>query len=746
MQITLVSMPSDLITVNNLHAAERGANKLGSTAIAALTFDIFDMHCSACASLIEDKLRRSPGVLRARVHYSTQRARISFDPDVSNEVHLLSVIGQMGYSASAESSQSRADMIKWQRRRHIWQFGLATLCVMQIMMLTLPRFLAGADMEPELAPLLDWTALALLLPVVVVCARSFYRGALREFRMRRPGMDMAIVLGIVSAFAGSVWHLINGTGALYFDSVAMFVALLLGVRWLAWEQRERNQAAIQRASSSVTTATVMRFRGDHRDQSMHPVAVSTIQPGDCLWIRTGEAIPVDCVLESGSAVCDEALLTGESAQVRHAAGEALIAGAINCGGAITVRAVASVDESTERRLLSLADESAKPETLALADVVARYFMPVLLVVASLTFLVMLPSGVSVALERAIAVLIISCPCALALAAPAVQARAFAGLLSRGIVLRRVAALDRLGQADYFLLDKTGTLTTPNLIGLSGLRADYTERRALDLIAVLEASANHPLSVALRAAALPEPSGEGLALRGLRWAPGEGVYGIVDGTEFCLGREGFVRGFANLPAAAFDREHLWLADHFGLICTIELGETLKPGAFELVTALQRGGTVEILSGDHEDKSKHIAQLLGVQATPGAQTPEKKAQRVKALQQAGHTVVMIGDGVNDSVGFAGADVAIAVGSATDATRASADIVCTTDQLSTITDCIDYAARVRSVMRSNFAWAIAYNVIAIPFAVAGFIDPLIASIGMAASSAVVMLNVMRLDVGTA
>ncbi len=746
MQITLVAMLSNLITVDDLPEAERAAVKVQAAIPTTCTFDVFDMHCSACASLIEDKLRRCQGVLRARVHYSTQRARISFDPAIIDEERLLSAIDDLGYSASAEASQSRAEVVKRQRKRHIWQFGLATLCAMQIMMLTLPRFLAGAEMEPELAPLLDWAALALLLPVVLVCARGFYRGALREIRMQRPGMDMAIVLGIVSAFAGSVWHLINGTGALYFDSVAMFVALLLGVRWLAWEQRERNQAAIQRAAGRVATARVMRLGGDHHDQSMHSVAVSTVQPGDRLWIRTGEAIPVDCVLESGSAVCDEALLTGESAQVRHAAGDALIAGAINCGGAITVRAVATVDESTERRLLALADESAKPETQALADVVARYFMPALLVVASLTFFVMLASGVSVAMERAIAVLIISCPCALALAAPAAQARAFAGLLSRGIVLRRVAALARLGDADHYLLDKTGTLTTPNLVGLSGLRADYTERQALDLIAVLEASANHPLSVALRAAASHDPSREGLAVRDLQWTPGEGVSGIVDGTEFCLGRAGFVRGFANLPATAFDREHLWLADHFGLICTIELGETLKPGAFELVASLKQRGSVEILSGDYETKTTRIAELLSVAATPGAQTPEKKAMRVKALQHAGHTVVMIGDGVNDSVGFAGADVAIAVGSATDATRASADIVCTTDQLSTITECIDYAARARRVMQLNFAWAIAYNVIAIPFAVAGFINPLVASIGMAASSAVVMLNVMRLDVRAA
>ncbi len=746
MQITLASMLSNLITVDDLPDAASAAIKGQTTATTTRTFDVFDMHCAACASLIEEKLRRCRGVTRARVHYSTQRARIYFDPALISEDRLLSVIDGLGYSASTEASQARAEVIRRLRRQHIWKFGLATLCAMQIMMLTLPRFLAGADMEPELAPLLDWAALVLVLPVVFVCADGFYRGALREMRMRRPGMDMAIVLGIVSAFAGSVWHLIAGTGTLYFDSVAMFVALLLGVRWLAWEQRERNQAVIQKASNGVTTATVMRFRGDYRDQNMHSVAVSTVQPGDHLWIRTGEAIPVDCVLEDCTAICDEALLTGESAQVRHAAGDALIAGAINCGGAITVCAVATVDESTERRLLSLADESAKPETLALAECVARYFMPALLLVASSTFFVMLPGGIPVALERAIAVLIISCPCALALAAPAAQARAFAGLLSRGIVLRRVAALDRLGDADYFLLDKTGTMTVPNLVGLSGLRADFTQRQALQLIAALEASANHPLSAALRAVAPPEPSAEGLTVQDLQWTPGEGVSGIVGGAEFRLGRAEFVNVFAKLPATHSDHENLWLADHKGPICAIELGETLRSGAFELVATLKRRGVVEILSGDHAEKTTRIAALLDARATPGAQTPEKKALRVKALQQDGHTVVMIGDGVNDSVGFAGADVAIAVGLATDATRASADIVCATDDLSTITECVDYAARARRVMQSNFAWAIAYNVIAIPFAVAGFINPLVASIGMAASSAVVMFNVMRLDVRTA
>ena len=225
-----------------------GTPTIGRT---SCVIDVFDMHCAACAVTVEQALRDQPGVYSARVHYATQRAQISFDPARVSLDGLLGCVERMGYSADAAGSENRAEIVRRQRHRRIWGFGLATFCAMQIMMLTLPRFLAGTDIEPELAPLLDWSALALVLPVMWWSARPFYQGAARELRLQRPGMDCAITLGIVTAFAGSVWHLLAGTGALYFDSVAMFVALLLGVRWLEWEQRERNQAVIQQAATAT---------------------------------------------------------------------------------------------------------------------------------------------------------------------------------------------------------------------------------------------------------------------------------------------------------------------------------------------------------------------------------------------------------------------------------------------------------------------------------------------------------------
>lgn len=704
--------------------------------LSSCVLDILDMHCAACAILIEDAMAAVTGVSRVRVHYATQRARVTFDPGVTDVGNLLLRIERLGYTADAGQSVDRAGIARRQRHKYIWAFGLSAFCAMQIMMLTLPRFIAGTDIEPELAPLLDWAAFMLILPVIGWCARPFYRGTLRELRLRRPGMDSAITLGIFAAFAGSLWHLFTGTGVLYFDSVAMFVALLLGVRWFEWEQRERNQAVITAASHNQVSSDVMRLHDGDANGVKTAIAVDTIVAGDYLWIRTGEAIPVDGVLESGAADCDESLLTGESASVRRTRGQTLIAGAVNAGAAIAMRATSTADTSTARRLLALADDSEKPESLALADLVARYFMPALILVSAATFAAMLPAGVAVAAERAIAVLIISCPCALALAAPAAHARAFAGLLQQGMVLRRTGAISRLAKADAFLLDKTGTLSAPQVNGVVLLRPDFDEARALQVIVALERAANHPLAVAVRSKAAPEDAR--LSATELAWVPGEGVSGVIGGCSYRFGRASFVGASGDSPGFA---ARLWLADDAGIIGALELSEAPRDDARPLVRALQQRGIVEILSGDRDEKTQIIAQKLAVRSAAGALTPEQKAQRVRQLRREGRITVMIGDGINDSVGFAGADVGIAVHGATDAAKASADIVCLSPNLGAIASTIDYAVRVGGVVRGNFVWAIAYNLIAIPFAIAGFVNPLIASVGMAASSAVVIANVMRL-----
>ena len=481
-----------------------------------------------------------------------------------------------------------------------------------------------------------------------------------------------------------MWHLLGGTGVLYFDSVAMFVALLLGVRWLEWEQRERSQEIIHAASRSTRSVEVMRLDPTGIGGRMSLTPINTVAIGDRLCIRTGEAIPVDATLESAVAELDESLLTGESVSVRRLSGRTVNAGAVNAGAAIVIRAIRTVDASTERRLMNLADDSSKPESLALADLVARYFMPALMLVAGATFVAMLPSGASVAAERAIAVLIISCPCALALAAPAAHARAFAGLLSRGIVLRRADALARLENADAFVLDKTGTLSMPQVNGLVSLRHGFNKSRAVAVIVALERAANHPLAVALRTLELPDEAG--LVASDLIWVPGEGVSGVIDGVAYRFGRAEFSGALPEINGSDGVATRLWLADNEGIVGALDVSEVPRPDALSLVRALQRRGSVEILSGDHAEKTRLIGQALTIPLATGALTPEQKALRIRQLQKEGRTVVMIGDGVNDSIGFAGADIAIAVSTATDAARASADMVCTSPHLIAIAAAID------------------------------------------------------------
>jgi P-type Cu2+ transporter len=717
---------------------------------SSCVIDVLDMHCAGCAALIEDALKSMPGVARARVHYATQRARVNFDPSQIGVESLLRRIERLGYAADIDRRENRDVILRTQRHRYIWGFGLSAFCAMQVMMLTLPRFLAGGEMEAELAPLLEWAAFVLVLPVVGWTAQPFYRGMLRELVLRRPGMDSAITLGIVSAFAGSMWHLIEGTGALYFDSVTMFVTLLLGVRWLEWEQREHNRSVIRAASQKPRAETAMRLNtqrnvGEHAVETasaMSPVALDELAIGDRIWVRTGEAVPVDGNLESDTADCDESLLSGESASVRRLVGQPIVAGAINTGAAFVIRATATIEASTEQRLMTLADDSSKPESLMLADRVARYFMPALIAVATITFIALLPSGAATATERAIAVLIISCPCALALAAPAAYASAFAGLLKRGILVRRTDALARLARADAFVLDKTGTLSEPHFDGLVALRSGVDEVHALAVIAALERAANHPLAAALQSF---DVQGDAqLQVSAVDWTQGQGVSGSIAGVTYRFGRAEFVGVDPFAADGSNVANRLWLADDQGVVGALEMSERAKVGALELVHALQKRGSVEILSGDRDEKTQALAQSLHIEIAAGAHNPEQKAARIKQLQSKGRTVVMIGDGVNDSIGFAGADVAIAVNTATHAARASADMICINENPAAIANAITYAERVGSVVRGNFIWAIGYNLVAVPFAIAGWVDPLVASIGMAASSAVVMANVMRLRGG--
>jgi P-type Cu2+ transporter len=719
---------------------------IGSRAgsIASCTLDVFDMDCAACAIQIESALCAAPGVTKSRVHFATQRARISYDPTRIDSASIARFIERLGFSVATTNAATRDAAVREHRRRFLWRTGLAAFCAMQIMMFSVPRYLGGADMEPLIGKLMDGAAFALTLPVLLFCVGSFFRCMQREWSMRRIGMDTAIAASLVVAFIGSVWHLWVQSGALYFDSIAMFVALLLAVRWWEWEQRERNRAAIEASASYDAIPIVCRVNQDNDNAMSEHVRADAIEIGDRIVVSSGDALAVDAELCDAWTSCDESSLTGESRPVWKARGDRLLAGTVNLGVAVTARAVSTFDDSSANRLLRLADESARREDESLSNRIGAYFLPVVATIATITFVVCFPLGVAVALERMVAVLIVSCPCALALAAPAARARAFAQLLDLGIVMRRSESLDRLAKADAFVLDKTGTLTCPTALRIEAIRDGFDPHRAQAIIAALEFGSNHPLAHAVHTSFRKHLIKSSIIAQFNR--TNNQVIGLIDNKEYRFGcpykkGDDATSSSEKNDSARVSSDMLSLADSEGWICSVSVDEALRTGADALVETLKHHGTVAILSGDSEARVHRIAESLDIADARAQCTPQGKAEYVHSLQRAGHIVAMIGDGVNDSIGFAGADVAIAANGALDRLRASADIVCVKEDLSVIAKAVDYSKRVARIVRQNYAWAIAYNVIALPLAAFGFVNPVIAAIGMAASSAVVVLNVARL-----
>ncbi len=712
---------------------------------SSFAFDVYDMDCAACALLIENDLRKLPGVITARVHFATQRAHVAFDAERVGEEAIAARVTSLGHTAGG-SAHDRKSIARGIRRRFQWQTGLAALCAMQIMMFSVPRFLGGDEIEPELARLMDGSALLLTLPVLMFCADSFIRGVRREWRLRRLGMDSAIAISLTLAFAGSLWHLWVASGALYFDSIAMFIALLLGVRWFEWEKREQNRDWLERTTPYSSSKTYAQLNKANNTINSY-IDSKNVCAGVSLIIGRYEAVPVDGILEHANADLDESILTGESRPVHRFRDEQICAGAINLGEPFAMRATASAKQSTTHRLLDLADQSDRPDHRSLAERVSRFFVPTMFCVAALTFVAFFPDGLALAMERAIAVLIVSCPCALALAAPAARARAFAQLAREGIVVRRSDALDRLAQANVFVFDKTGTLTDPSSVRLTQIRNDHSEAKARAIVASLERFANHPLAVSIRNAFA---NADSLDVVDAAWRPGHGVEGDIDGVRYRLGKPDFSLAGelrpSNTRAApnAFSHDTaLLLTDSHGIVCAIEYAETLRSGAFELIAALNRRNRVELLSGDRRERVERVATQLHIKYAQSGVTAAEKSDCIDALQREGGVVAMIGDGWNDSVAFAKADVSIAANGAVDAALRGADLVCAANTLDAVDLAIDYAKRLRRIIRENYVWAIAYNALAVPVAALGFVDPIVAAIGMAASSAFVVLNTTRLNV---
>lgn len=707
------------------------------------TLRLEKIRCAACVWLNEQHLRRVPGVQEVNVNYVTQRAVIRFDPLVCKLSSLMHAVGQIGYEAWPFEPSQSADMARRERRQMLMRLSVAVLGMMQVMMYAWPTYTGATDMLAEHASLLGWASWLLTLPVLMYSARPMYSAAWNSIRqVHRTGMlsmDVPVVLGLSMAFMAGTINLVHGHGATYFDSMTMFVAFLLGARYVELKARHDAQGGAE-ALARQLPATCERFVNYPSSQEVQTIPVVRSEVGDVLRVSPGDAIPADGVVLDGESSVDEALLSGESRPVHKRTHDTLFAGSHNMASPLVMK-VTAVGQSTRLAgIASLLDKAlqAKPHLVGLAERWAGYFVVVLLGLALLTGLVWWWLDASQAWVNAVAVLVVSCPCALSLATPAALAAAQGAVTRLGLLVVRGHALETISAATDLVLDKTGTLTTGNLhlVKMERMRGEFTDDQVVALAAGLEAGQKHPIAIAL----FNEADRRGLSPIQSEQTP-QGVVGKgVASGAWRLGSAGWlgIDDDVGQPGASV----IFLADGTGVVARFEFGDTLRQGAQELIDAAKSVGiNVRLLSGDSPATVQWWAQQLGITDYRGGAMPEDKQAVILNMQAAGGVVWAVGDGINDAPQLAQANVSVAVGSGAPLAQAGADIVMTSESLLPLAASIRHARRTRNIIRQNLIWAFIYNVLAIPVAAMGWVNPWIAGIGMALSSLGVTLNAWRL-----
>jgi len=713
------------------------------TCEASLTVD--GIRCAACAWLNEQQVGRLAGVIKVGVNYSTQRMWVRWDERSTRLSRILGAVAQLGYSARPYDAAKHGDVLAAARRSSLKRFAIAGLGMMQVMMLAAPVYLASeGEIPADLNQLLRWASLIITLPVLAYCGGEFFGGAWRALRNRHVTMDVSVTLGLITAFAASAWATLRGRGDVYFDSVTMFLFLLLGVRYLEQSMRFRAGNALA-GLAAVLPASVQRLTTYPASRETELVSIAALRIGDYVRVAAGERVPADGFVAEGTSEVDESLMTGESRPIAKSRDDRLISGAINLTSPLILRAAKVGGDTTVAHISRLMERALaqKPAAAMMADRAAGWFVAALLLVTAGALYYWL----SVAPERAvpvtIALLVITCPCAISLAAPAALTAAGYRLARTGLVPARAQCIERLAEVTDVVLDKTGTLTEgrPALAHVLLLGAE-TEATTLAIAAALECGSEHPVGRALLQASQQYP----IATEVLN-QPGSGIQGNISGTIYRIGTPHFVgaiTGSVFPPQIAAHQEGTLVAlgSSSGWIALLRFADTPRPEAVLAMRRIQaEGRRVHLLSGDSVAATTAVADSVGIAHNRGGASPSQKVDYVRSLQQSGAVVAMIGDGVNDAPSLAVADVSIAMGSGTDVAQSAADLLLLSGNLSAIPDALRTARRAKRIMRENFAWAALYNLIAIPVAAAGYVSPWVAAIGMSVSSLIVVANAVRL-----
>ncbi|HEX7952514.1 MAG TPA: cation-translocating P-type ATPase, partial [Burkholderiales bacterium] len=678
------------------------------------------------------------------INYATRRASVRWDASRITLSAILAQIEAIGYHAWPATSANAEQARRRETRAALWRLFVAGFGMMQVMMYAFPAYIADeASLGADMTLLMRLASLLLTVPVVFFSAAPFFRGAWRDLRRRRPGMDVPVALGIGAAFAASVLATFGGGAEVYFDSIAMFVFFLLCARWFEMRARQKAAANLEYLDKALPLAA-HRLLDFANGTVTEEVPAVSLRAGDLVLVRPGESFPGDGDIVQGETQCDESLLTGESAPVRKRPGEAVYAGAFNRISQVVVR-LTRVGEYTcvsgVRRLAERAGAQ-RPRSAQLAEQVASRFVAGVLIFAVASALLWCWIDPARALWVAVAVLVVSCPCALSLATPTAMSVAIGRLSRRGVVVAHAQAIEALAGATHVVFDKTGTLTEGRFCIVAATPQPGVDRgQALAIAAALERDCGHPIATAFAAAG---DAGKVVATA-LRNEPGRGVEGCVDGICHRLGTADWVGAIAGTPPGTqADRAfatRVWRGREGHWRAGFDLEDQLRADAHDAVRDLRAAGKhVAIWSGDAAPAVAAAAARLGIDDFASGLLPADKQARMLALQQQGAVVAMVGDGVNDAPVLAQAQVSIAMGSGALLAQAHADIVLLSARLHSLVEAVAVAGRTRRIIRQNLVWAVAYNIAALTCAAAGLVTPWLAGIGMGASSLMVVLNSLR------
>ena len=703
------------------------------------------MYCAGCSLSVEDALARNAGVRGVQVNGATATARIVWAPAEGRPSDWFHALKKAGYGGLPAGDLLAAAPRSQAQRVLLWRWLVAGFCMMQVMMYAFPAYVAGpGEMTADVDSLLRWASWILTLPVLVFSCWPFFQSAWQDLRGGRLGMDVPVALGILIAFGASTAATFDPKGPFgheaWFDSLTMFVFFLLSGRLLEQRLRHRTAGSLE-ALVRRLPQTIERQCGPDQYER---IPVRRLAVGDRIRVFAAEVFPADGIVLEGESRVDEALLTGESQPLLRGKGQRVVAGSHNLSGLLIVHVERVGSQTRYAEIVDLMERasSEKPRLAGMADRIAGPFLLGVLLASAGAAAWWWSAGSSHALSIAVAVLIVTCPCALSLATPAATLAAAGAMARRGVLVRRLAALEACADVDTVVFDKTGTLTNARMSVVQvHTRRGTGAPEALGLASALARHSLHPASRAIVASACTS----GWRAHGVTEVAGLGVEGEVAGEEGWEARHLRLgsAAFCDVPHARRTRvSQVHLADSQGWLASFDLDESLRADAHAAIGALRRLKLrLQLLSGDQARAVRRLAWRAGIDWSWGGQSPEDKLEHVRELQQAGRRVAMVGDGMNDGPVLARADVSIAMGHAVPLAQAKSDFVILGGQLTAVASLLLQARRTRIVVRQNLAWAAAYNIVCVPLAVAGWMPAWLAGLGMAASSLLVVLNSARL-----